>query len=78
MSKQVSVVVPGASEEAPLNITDLTLKPGTKVREALEAAGLTGYALRAESGNILAEGDNLYTAVQDGTKLFAVPKMDVG
>ena len=78
MNKQASIVVPGANEDAPLNITDLTLQPGTTVREAVEAAGLAGYMLRTESGEILTEKDNLYTRIQDGEKLFAAPKMDVG
>ena len=78
MSKRASIVVPGANGDAPLNITDLTLQPGTTVREAVEAAGLAGYMLRTESGEILTERDNLYTRIQDGEKLFAAPKMDVG
>ena len=78
MDKQISIVVPGASEDAPLNIMDITLKPGTTVGEVLEAADLTGYALRTKSGDILDERDNIYTRIQDGEKLFAAPRMDVG
>jgi hypothetical protein len=78
MSKQAAIVVPGASEDAPLNITDITLEPGTTVGEALEAVGLTGYVVRTKSGDILDARDNLYTRIQDGEKLFAAPRMDVG
>ena len=70
--------LPGASEDAPLNITDITLEPGTTVGEALEAVGLTGYVVRTKSGDILDARDNLYTRIQDGEKLFAAPRMDVG
>ena len=78
MSKQAAIVVPGASEDAPLNITDITLEPGTTVGEALGAVGLTGYVVRTKSGDILDARDNLYTRIQDGEKLFAAPRMDVG
>ena len=78
MSKQAAIVIPGASEDAPLGITDITLKPGTTVGEALEAVGLTGYVVRTKSGDILDARDNLYTRIQDGEKLFAAPRMDVG
>ena len=62
---------------------DLLVEEGEKVgssavREALEASGLTGYMLRTESGDILNARDNLYTRIQDGAKLFAAPRMDVG
>ena len=78
MDKQISIVVPGASEDAPLNIMDITLKPATTVGEVLEAANLAGYVLRTKSGDILDERDNIYTRIQDGEKLFAAPRMDVG
>ena len=78
MDKQVSIIVEGPSTDEPLKIVDLTLEPGVIVEEALEAADLTGYRLRTEAGDDLDEWDDLCDRAQDGEKLRAVPKMEVG
>ena len=77
MSKTVSILKPGQGVDAPDDLYQLTIQPGTTVQQALAEAGLSGYSLRTETG-FLAGSDNLYQNVSSGTKLIAVMLMQVG
>jgi len=76
--KNVTIVIPGASEADPLTAREVSIPPGTTVRQVLQNAGLTGFHLRSESGEFLAESDNLYQRADTAGKVFAVPRMQVG
>ncbi len=79
MSKQIAIVIPGATPEAPTTIKDISIQPGTTVADVIQSAGLNGYLIRSsESGQFLSPRDNIYTATKDGEKLIAVPHMEVG
>ena len=76
--KSVTIVVAGANEAAPLTARDVSIPPGTTVRQVLQNAGLNGYLLRSEDGQFFAENDNLYQRADTAGKIFAVPRMEVG
>lgn len=76
--KQIAILVPGTGQDQADVIKEMSLPPGITVAKALDAAGLRGYELRTEQGNRMGDNDNLYSKVQDGQKLVAVPKMEVG
>lgn len=79
MAKQIAVVIPGATSDAPTTIKDVSLEAGTTVADVLQSAGLKGYFLKSsQSGQFLSPRDNLFTAAQEGEKFFAVPQMEVG
>lgn len=75
--KNISIVIPGADESA--DIHDLQLEPGTTAADALQAINKNPNAWqlqrKTEKGfQTLASRDDLTTIVEDGEKLFAVPK----
>jgi hypothetical protein len=78
MTRQASIVVPGASTDDALNIFEILVKPGATVRETLILLGLSRYVLRNGSGHPFLESDILYSQIEDGTQLYATPLMDVG
>ena len=65
--KTVSLVVAGSNE-----VRDLSIPPGTKVGDALKAAGLEGYLVsRGPNEPFLRQEDDLFEAVPSESKLFA-------
>jgi len=68
----VSVVASG-------QIHDLTINPGTTAREILREIGLEDYdLLRQNESHPFGLDENVYAIVQDGEKLNARAKVDVG
>lgn len=58
---------------------DLSIQPGTSARDVLNQLGLQGYVLSKDRGeHPFGESENIYTEVDDGEKLFAAAKTDVG
>jgi len=72
--KNVLVTVAGSGDHH-----DLAIEPGTTAKEILKQTGLLGYVLSKENGKYpFGETENVYTEVDDGEKLFAATKADVG
>jgi len=72
--KNVVVITAGTG-----NHTDLTIEPGTTAKDILNQLNLSGYILSKDSGqHTFGENENVYANVDDGEKLHAVSKTDVG
>ncbi len=78
MDKNITVVIPGAGEDA--EARDAAIKSGTTATEVLRAADKDAQSwqlqLRREGGEFvsLSGRDDVYAQVKDGEKVFAVPK----
>lgn len=70
--KNVVIIVAGTGQHH-----DLTIAPGTTPRDILAQVGLTEYRL-SKDGQVLGESENIYTLIDDGEKLHASAKTDVG
>ncbi|MGQ9595130.1 MAG: hypothetical protein ACUVXH_11465 [Anaerolineae bacterium] len=77
MEKVISVIVPGTGgvREA----CDLAIPPGTAARDVLRELGLDParfqlQAMRGEEFESLSGADNVYGRVENGEKLFAIPR----
>ena len=72
--KAVVVIVAGSGQAH-----DLSIQPGTTASDILKQVGLQGYVLSKDRGqHIFGEKENVYPEVDDGEKLFAASKTDVG
>ena len=72
--KRVAVVVAGSGQ-----IRDIQMQPGTSVSDVLQQLGLQGYLLsKGPNEPFLANADSLYDKVNDGEKIFASTKAEVG
>ena len=72
--KRVAVIVVASGK-----IHDLTINPGTTAREILREINLENYNLfRQNEPNPFGLEENVYVAVQDGEKLNATARVDVG
>jgi hypothetical protein len=72
--KRIAVIVVGSGQ-----IHDLTINPGTTAREVLREIGLEDCNLsRQNEAHPFGLDENVYAAVQDGEKLNAGTKVDVG
>ena len=72
--KTVVVVVAGSGQAH-----DLTIQPGTSAGDILNQAGLKGYVLSKDRGqHPFGQNENVYPEVDDGEKLYAAAKTDVG
>lgn len=72
--KRLSVVVAGTGQ-----IRDISIDPGTSVRDVLTQLNLADYLLsKGPNEPFLANADSLYDKVGDGEKLFASTKAEVG
>lgn len=75
--KNITIVIPGADESA--DIHDLELEGGTTAADALQAIGKSpkNWQLQRKTDKgfqTVAARDDLTAIVDDGEKLFAVPK----
>lgn len=60
-------------------IFDLTIRPGTTGRDVLRTAGLPqDFQLSVGNGLLIQSEENVYAAVEDGDKLHASSRADVG
>lgn len=66
--KRVLLVFPGSDGK---DHKEVVLTPGVTVKDALESAGLRGFALRDPAGGNYPWNTNLYAAVENGQKLEA-------
>lgn len=72
--KNVVVITAGTG-----NHTDLAIEPGTAAKDILDQLNLTGYVLSKDSGqHVFGENENVYASIDDGEKLHAASKTDVG
>ncbi len=72
--KNIVVIVAGSGQHH-----DLTIEAGTTARDILQQVGLQGYVLSKDAGqHAFGETENVYAAVDDGEKLHAATKTDVG
>jgi hypothetical protein len=72
--KRVSVVVAGTGQ-----IRDIQIEPGTSVGDVLQQLGLREYLLsKGPNEPFLANVDSVYDKVNDGEKVFASTKAEVG
>lgn len=73
--KNIAVVMAGSGGQ----IRDLTIKPGTTARDILHEVGMeNGILSRGGNSAPFAATDNVYTDVENGTKLYASSEADVG
>jgi len=75
MPKDLTIVVAATSERK-----DITIEPGTTAQDILKKCGLEGYVLSkdGDSSTFFADKQNVYPEVEDGQKLWATTKPDVG
>ncbi len=76
MDKQITVVIPGAGEEA--QARDATIGPGTTAADILRSANLDPERWRLElqrdGGSVtLASGDDVHAQAKDKEKVFVRP-----
>ncbi len=72
--KRLSVVVAGSGQ-----IRDIQIQPGTSVGDVLQQLNLGDYLLsKGPNEPFLAKADTLYDKVNDGEKIFASTKAEVG
>jgi len=72
--KKLSVVVAGTGQ-----IRDVEIKPGTTAGDILNQLGLTDYLLsRGPNEPFFASAESVYDKVNDGEKIFASTKAEVG
>jgi hypothetical protein len=72
--KNIVVIIAGSGQHH-----DLTIEAGTTARDILQQVGLQGYVLSKDAGqHTFGETENVYAAVDDGEKLHAAAKTDVG
>jgi hypothetical protein len=72
--KRLSVVVAGSGQ-----IRDIQIQPGTSVGDVLQQLNLGDYLLsKGPNEPFLAKADTLYDKVNDGEKVFASTKAEVG
>jgi hypothetical protein len=72
--KAVTIAVAGSGGQR--EFKDVSLLPGTRPRDVLAKLNLNGFQLSKPEGGAFGHGDDLYNAVSDGQKVFAV-KADV-
>jgi len=72
--KSIVVITAGTG-----NHTDLSIEPGTTANDILKQLNLNGYVLSKDSGqHVFGASENVYANVDDGEKLHAASKTDVG
>lgn len=72
--KHIVIIVAGTGKARNLNI-----EAGTTAHDILNNIGLQDYVLSRDSGqDVFGEHENVYTAVEDGEKLYASTRTDVG
>jgi hypothetical protein len=72
--KHLSVVVAGSGQ-----IRDLQIEPGTTAKDVLDQLNLNDYLLSKGSNEpFFANADSIYDKVNDGEKIFASTKAEVG
>jgi hypothetical protein len=67
--KPIFIAIAG-SGQLPMEVN---LEPGTTPFDVLEQLNLSDYRLKKPGGSFFALGDDLYTAVDKGQKLYASP-----
>jgi len=72
--KAIVVIAAGSGDHH-----DLAIEPGTTASDVLEQLGLNGFTLSKDQGqHVFGANENIYTEVDDGEKLYAASKTDVG
>lgn len=72
--KRLSVVVAGTGQ-----IRDVEIQPGTTARDVLTQLNLTDYLLSKSANDpFFAAGESIFDKVNDGEKIFASTKAEVG
>ena len=72
--KRLSVVVAGTGQ-----IRDIQIQPGTTAGDVLNQLGLKDYLLsKGPSDPFFAAAESVYDKVNDGEKIFASTKAEVG
>ena len=72
--KRLSVVVAGTGQ-----IRDIEIEPGTSAGDVLEQLALPDYLLsKGPNDPFFANADSIYDKVEDGEKIFASTKAEVG
>ena len=72
--KRVSVVIAGTGQ-----IRDLEIEAGTTASDVLSQLGLQDYLLsRGPNDPFFASAESIYDKVNDGEKIFASTKAEVG
>lgn len=69
MEKRIIIAVAGSDNKEFKNIA---VAPTTRAIDVITALELTGFQLARPEGGMFAHGDNLYDAVADGQKVYAV------
>jgi hypothetical protein len=72
--KKLSVVIAGSGQ-----IRDIEIEPGTTAKEILDQLNLKGYLLnKGPNEPFFANTESIYDKVNDGEKIFASTKAEVG
>ena len=70
------IIIAVAGTEGRKEIRDVQLLPGSRPRDVLAKLGLAGFQLSKPDGGAYGFNDDLFQAVTDGKKVYAV-KADV-
>jgi hypothetical protein len=76
-AKNIAIVVDGAGDTS--EIKEITILPGTTIKEIKQATGLHNYRFSKGKGEpFITEDDNIYGMLEDGEKLHASTETAVG
>ncbi len=72
--KSIVVITAGSG-----NHSDLEIEPATTSSDILNQLNYSGYVLSKDAGNhVFGDNENVYASIEDGEKLHAASKADVG
>jgi len=72
--KNAVIIVAGTGQHH-----DVQVEPGTTAGDVLSQVGLNGYVLSKDNGaHVFGNTENIYPDIDDGEKLHAASKTDVG
>ena len=77
MEKHLVIKISGSTEEP----KELTIHPGTTVKDVLDSLGISRNMILTQdpaSGTPFGIDEVLYDRVDNGSKLYCVPQMEVG
>lgn len=77
-SKNITIVKPGAGENAQSEAYDIAIQPGHTAQQVLERLTLNDFALTKGDGRAVDMTADLFPLVENNEKLFATTPATVG
>ena len=76
--KNISIVKPGAGENAQSEAYDIAIQPGHTGQQVMERLTLKDFVLTKGDGKAINMSEDLFPLVENGEKLFATTPATVG